>query len=168
MPGFVFLKSNTTHLDLVEVVLEQSVDGFLELGRKVEAVLLEPGSPLQPELDALAQRRLTFRGHQLLRRVGNVLEDSVVVLLVVLDAVFLKSKHDMNDNIDKFKHNDCCYCKLYNQLQSIRLTGLIPSLFSSSRNCRLWKPEALERCSLKSMKLSGVIVSRMCTWSTKI
>ena len=100
MPGFVFLKSNTTHLDLVEVVLEQSVDGFLELGRKVEAVLLEPGSPLQPELDALAQRRFTLRGHQLLRRVGNVLEDSVVVLLVVLDAVFLKSKHDMNYHID--------------------------------------------------------------------
>ena len=92
--------SYSTHLDLVEVVLEQSVDSFLELGRKVEAVLLEPGSPLQPELDALAQRRLTFRGHQLLRRVGNVLEDSVVVLLVVLDPVFLKSKHDMNYHID--------------------------------------------------------------------
>ena len=100
LPVFAFRKSYSTHLNPVEVVLEQSVDGFLELGRKVEAVLLEPGSPLQPELDALAQRRLTFGGLQLLRRVGNVLEDSMVVLLVVLDAVFLKSKHVMNNYID--------------------------------------------------------------------
>jgi hypothetical protein len=34
-------------------------------------------------------------------------------------------------------------------------------LFSSSLNCRLWKPEAGERYSRKSMKSSGAIVSRM-------
>ena len=43
----------------------------------------------------------------------------------------------------------------------MRLTGFTPSLFSSNLNWRLWKPEALERYALKSMKFNGVIVSRM-------
>ena len=81
---------NDTHLDPVEVALEQPVDDLLELGREVEPLFLQPGGPLQPELDALAQRRLALRGLELFRRVGDVLEDAVVVLLVVLDAVFLK------------------------------------------------------------------------------
>ena len=85
------LETTSTHLDPAKVAPEQPVDDLLELGREVEPLFLQPGCPLQPELDALAQRRLALGGLELFRSVGDVLKDAVVVLLVVLDAVFLRS-----------------------------------------------------------------------------
>lgn len=50
----------------------------------------------------------------------------------------------------------------------IRPSGVIPSLFSSTRNWTLWNPLAGERASLNSRKSRGSMVSRIVTWSTKI
>lgn len=44
-------------------------------------------------------------------------------------------------------------------------TCRMPSLFSSNRNWRLWKPELGVKYPRNSMKSSGVIVSKIMTWS---
>ena len=79
-----------SHRDGLLVGGQELVDGLLELGDEVEALLLEARGALQPRLDALAQRGLLHGPLQGAQLLVALLKDLLVVVLVVLDPVGLK------------------------------------------------------------------------------